>query len=81
MAIIGAITATAVHGDPVSKKRPEPVLLHFKNPPPPAPRPIDHTIRDVVPGPVIFQTPFHRVSLPQTISDHLPPIDSSFGRG
>jgi TonB family protein len=81
MAIIGAITATAVHGNPVSKERPEPVLLRFKNPPPPAPRPIDHMIRDALPEPGIFRIPFHRISLPPTISDHLPPIDSSFGRG
>jgi TonB family protein len=82
MTIISAITATAVHGNPVSTERPEPVLLHFKNPPPPAPRPIDHTIRDVLSGPPeIFRIPFHRIPMPQTISDHLPPIDSSFGRG
>jgi TonB family protein len=82
MAIIGVITATAVHGDPVSKERPDPILLRFKSPPPPAPRPIDHTTRDVLPGTVI-RSPitFRDIPLPTTISDHLPPIDSSFGRG
>jgi hypothetical protein len=33
-------------------------------------------------GPVIaVAIPIHRVDPPQTILDHLPPIDSSFGRG
>ncbi len=83
MAIIGAITAGTVHGKAVSKEKPGPVLLRFKNPPPPPPRPVDHaTIRDVMPGPVIaVAIPIHRVDPPQTILDHLPPIDSSFGRG
>ncbi len=83
MAIIGAITAGTVHGKAVSKERPEPVLLRFKNPPPPPPRPVDHaTIRDVAPGPVMNTAiRIHRIDPPLTISDHLPPIDSSFGRG
>lgn len=83
MAIIGAITAGTVHGKAVSKEKPGAVLLRFKNPPPPPPRPVDHaTIRDVAPGPFIPTViRIHRIDPPQTISDHLPPIDSSFGRG
>ena len=84
LVIIGGITAGTVHGTAVSKERPEPVLLRFKNPPPPPPppKPIDRTIRDLVPGPVIAgPIQIHRIDPPQTILDHLPPIDSSFGRG
>ena len=84
MVIIGAITAGTVHGTAVSKEKPALVLLRFENPPPPAPppRPIDHTIRDVVLGPVnAAPIQIHRIDAPLTILDHLPPIDSSFGRG
>jgi protein TonB len=84
MVIIGAITAGTVHGTAVSKEKPALVLLRFKNPPPPPPppRPIDHTIRDVVPGPVnAAAIQIYRIDAPLTILDHLPPIDSSFGRG
>jgi len=82
MVIIGAVTAGTVHGRAMSKEKPEPVLLRFKNPPPPPPRPVDQTIRDLVPGPVIAgPIQIHRIDPPQTILDHLPPIDSSFGRG
>jgi protein TonB len=86
MGIIGAITAGTVHGTAVSKDKPEPVLLRFKNPPPPPPppppAPTTHTIRDLVPGPVIAgPIQIHRIDPPLTILDHLPPIDSSFGRG
>ena len=83
MAIIGAITAGTVHGKAVSKEKPGPVLLRFKNPPPPPPRPVDHApIRDLMPGPVIAGSiRIHRIDPPQTILDHLPSIDSSFGRG
>ena len=83
MVVIGAITAGPGRGTAVSKEKPEPVLLRFKNPPPPPPAtPIDHTIRDLVPGPVIDgPIQIHRIDSPQTILDHLPPIDSSFGRG
>ena len=82
MVIIGAITVGTVHGTAVSKEKPEPVLLRFKNPPPPAPKPIDRAIHDLLPGPVIAgPIQIHRIDPPQTILDHLPPIDSSFGRG
>ncbi len=83
MVIIGAVTAGTVHGTAASKERTEPVLLRFKNPPPPPPpKPIDHVIRDLVPGPVIAgPIQIRRIDPPTTILDHLPPIDSSFGRG
>jgi protein TonB len=82
MVIIGAITAGTVHGTAVSKAKPGPVLLRFKNPPPPPPKPIERTIRDLAPGPVIAgPIQIHRIDPPPTILDHLPPIDSSFGRG
>ncbi len=82
MVIIGAVTAGTVHGTAMSKEKPEPVLLRFKNPPPPPPKPVDPTIRDLVPAPVIAgPIQIHRIDPPPTILDHLPPIDSSFGRG
>ncbi len=82
MVIIGAITAGTVHGTAVSKEKPGPVFLRFKNPPPPPPKPIDHAIRDLVPGPVMAASiAIHRIDAPLTILDRLPPIDSSFGRG
>jgi periplasmic protein TonB len=81
MAIIGAITATTVHGTVVSKEKPEPIPIHLNPPPPP---PATHTVvmRDRTPGPVTVATiTIHRIDPPTTILDHLPPIDSSFGRG
>jgi len=82
MVIIGAITAGTVQGTGTPKEKPQAVLLRLKNPPPPPPKPVDHTIRDLVPGPVIAgPIQIHRIDPPQMILDHLPPIDSSFGRG
>jgi len=82
MVIIGGITAGTVRGTAVSKEKPEPILLRFKNPLPPPPPPTAHTIRDPVRGPVMAgPIQIHRIDPPQTILDHLPPIDSSFGRG
>ena len=81
MAIIGAITATTVHGRVVSKERPEPVPVRLNSPPPP---PTAHTtvMRRPTPGPVTLATiAIHRIDPPTTILNHLPPIDSSFGRG
>lgn len=82
MVIIGGITAGTVHGTAVSKEKPEPVLLRFKNPPPPPPPTTVHILRDPVLIPVIAgPIQVHRIDPPPTILDHLPPIDSSFGRG
>jgi len=83
LAIIGAITATTVHGTAVPKEKSAGVIIHFKNTPPP-PRPTTHTTtaRDPMPGPVaVASIPIHRIDAPTLILDHLPPIDSSFGRG
>lgn len=82
MAIIGAITATAVHGTPVSKEKPATVLIRFKNPPAPPPTTRTTVVRDPMPGPVtVTSITIHRIDPPTTILDHLPAIDSSFGRG
>src|SRR5262249_52334247 len=51
MAIIGAITATTVHGTMVSKEKPEPVIVHFKTTPPPPPTTHTTTVRDPMRGP------------------------------
>ena len=81
MAIIGAITATAVHGGVAPKERPQSVIVHFDNPPP-APRPARVTTEDVAPGPVtIAPIAIRRVDPPTTIPISIPAIDSSFGRG
>jgi protein TonB len=84
MAIIGAITATTVHGTAVSKEKPEATLIHFKTTPPPPPPPTTHTttVRDPMMEPLRVPTiKVHRIDPPTTILDRLPPIDSSFGRG
>lgn len=82
MAIIGAITATTVHGTAVAKEKP-PEVIHFKTtPPPPHPATQTTTSRAPMPSPVtVAPIPIHRIEAPNMILDHLPPIDSSFGRG
>jgi protein TonB len=81
MAIIGAVTATTVHGRVAQTEKASPVLIHFTNPP--APPPVAHTTRTVASGPTtnIAAIPIRHIEVPQSIPMHLPPIDSSFGRG
>ena len=82
LAIIGAVTATTVHGSMAPKEKPESVIVHFNTPHPPPPATRQRVISDPMPGPItVAQFPIHRIDPPRSILDHLPPIDSSFGRG
>jgi len=81
MTIIGAITATTVHGGVAPKEKPQLVLVHFDNPPPP-PRSARVASEIAARGPVVIAPiSIHRIDPPTTIPISIPAIDSSFGRG
>jgi periplasmic protein TonB len=82
MAIIAAITATTVHGRAVTKERPDTTVVVFRINRALPPRTAQVASRGPIHGPVtVAPIEIHRIDPPTTILDHLPPIDSSFGRG
>jgi periplasmic protein TonB len=84
VAIIGAVTATTVHGGVAKIAKPDRVVVHFDRPTPARPRPTRQTptTSSEASGPVtITPITIHRIDPPTTTPIGLPPIDSSFGRG
>jgi len=80
MAIIAAITATAVRGGTMPRETPEPVVIHFSHPPAPPPIERRSSTRMIEPGSVaISPVVIRHIDAPTTIPVNLPPIDSSFG--
>jgi TonB family protein len=82
LTIIGAITATAVHGGTVKKERPEAVLVRFPAPEPPRPRPVDDppVPRASTAVPTSFSTiTIRHIDAPTTVPVDLPPINASVG--
>ena len=82
LSIIGAVTATTVHGRMARTERPQPVVIRFSHPTAP-PRPVtDPLPRTLVAGSTSFSTiTIHHIEAPQAVPVNLPPIDSSFGAG
>lgn len=80
LTIIGAITATTVHGGVTKPEPPDRVVVRFDRPTPPPPK----SIADPLPRPVVGPTSFSPITIrhieaPRTIPVTLPAIDSSFG--
>ena len=83
LTIIGAVTATTVHGRIAKMERPQSVVVRFSHPAPPPPKPVvEQTRHTTIAGPTSFSTiTIHHIEAPRTIPVTLPPIDSSFGAG
>jgi protein TonB len=81
LTIIGAITATTVHGRTTKLERPESVLIRFRHPTPPPPRPVDQPVpRTTIARTASFSpVTIHHIEAPRTIPIDLPTIDSSLG--
>ena len=81
LSIIGAITATTVHGRTTKPERPPGVVVRFSRPTPPPPKPVDQPVMRTTIATATSFSPvtIHHVESPRTIPIDLPPIDSSFG--
>lgn len=80
LTIIGAITATTVHGRTAKTERPQSVVIRFSHPAPPPKPVVQPETRTSIARPTSFSPiTIHHIEAPRTTPVTLPPIDSSFG--
>lgn len=81
LSIIGAITATTVHGGTTKPDRPQAVAIRLSPSVPPPRKPFDEPVARTTIAMTASFSPvtIHHIEAPRTIPIDLPPIDSSVG--